>query len=190
MQALQRQRSELFQLIRDTSRPALEQLRQCLQLVCQWENNSVVTDNCKVLMEEHFLAFLDSCEILTQDWDDILTQAAKKSDAPSFSVSQPLDAEIRAFAFDFLYRNYLRAAFTESALPFVQQLLFSVCAVLTILHRLELQEQSRRLRIWQLFAKEMESDSDNLIELEWVLETEAVFSPGAFDAYLKQLGGA
>ena len=65
-----------------------------------------------------------------------------------------------------------------------------MCAVLTILHRLELQEQSRRLRIWQLFAKEIESDSDNLIELEWVLETEAVFSPGAFDAYLKQLGGA
>ena len=189
MQALQRQRSDLFQLIRDTSRPALEQLRQCLQLVCQWENSSVVTDNCEVLMEEHFLAILDSCEILTQDWDDILTQAAKKSDAQPFSVSQPLDAEIRAFAFDFLYRNYLRAAFTESALPFVQQLLFSVCAVLTILHRLELQEQLRRLRIWQLFAKEMESDSDNLAELEWALETEAVFSPRAFDAYLKQLGG-
>ena len=50
--------------------------------------------------------------------------------------------------------------------------------------------QEQQLRIWQLFLKEIESDSDNVAELKWCLETEEAFSPAALCAYLEKLGDA
>ena len=60
---------------------------------------------------------------------------------------------------------------------------FAVCIVLLYSRRLGFHTAEQRLRIWQLFVKEIEYDGDNLEELEWQLETNAAFSPAAFRAY-------
>ena len=65
-----------------------------------------------------------------------------------------------------------------------------MCAVVSICCRLYLITQEQQLRIWQLFLKEIESDSDNVAELKWCLETEEAFSPAALCAYLEKLGDA
>ena len=56
--------------------------------------------------------------------------------------------------------------------------------------RCNLPHEEQRLRIWQLFVKEIEYDGDNLEELEWQLETNAAFSPAALCAYFESVGGA
>lgn len=188
MQQLFEQREMLFQLMRDTRHPALAQLSSCLKLACEWEN--IPLSECSATDSgAAIFAFLQSCEILTADWHRILEQSAAAQDKLGV-ISEALDCEIRAFAFDFFYRQYLRAVFADSAILPVQQAAFSVCAVVSICCRLHLITQEQRLRIWQLFLKEIESDSDNVAELEWCLETEEAFSPAALCAYLEKLRDA
>ena len=138
-------------------------------------------------MEEAVLSFLRSCEVLTSDWKQMLEQAANAPEPENLLAYTPaLDQEIRLFTMDMLYRYYLRAAYTETPeaeiLP-VQMAAFAVCIVLLYSRRLGFHTAEQRLRIWQLFVKEIEYDGDNLEELEWQLETNAAFSPAAFRAY-------
>ena len=188
MQQLFEQREMLFQLMRDTRHPALAQLSSCLKLACEWEN--IPLSECSATDSgTAIFAFLQSCEILTADWRRILEQSAAAQDKLGV-ISEALDCEIRAFSFDFFYRQYLRAVFADSAILPVQQAAFSVCAVVSICCRLHLITQEQQLRIWQLFLKEIESDSDNVAELKWYLEMEEAFSPAALCAYLEKLGDA
>ena len=144
-------------------------------------------------MEEAVLSFLRSCEVLTSDWKQMLEQAANAPEPENLLAYTPaLDQEIRLFTMDMLYRYYLRAAYAETPeaeiLP-LQMAAFAVCIVLLYSRRLGFHTAEQRLRIWQLFVKEIEYDGDNLEELEWQLETNAAFSPAAFRAYFASLGG-
>lgn len=184
MQKLQMQREMLFQLLRNTSCSATVQLAECLRLSCQWENLLLEYSTAST-PDTSCLTFLQSCNILTEDWRNTLEQASTSAEC-SFTLDKALDHEIRAFAFDFLYRHYLRAVFKDTALLSVHEAAFSVCAVLTIIQRLHLENREKRLRIWQLFVKEVEYDSSNLDRLEWTLETKHDFASGTLFQMLLQ----
>ena len=144
-------------------------------------------------MEEAVLSFLRSCEVLTSDWKQMLEHTANAPELENLLAYTPaLDQEIRLFTMDMLYRYYLRAAYAETPeaeiLP-LQMAAFSVCVVLLYSRRLGFHTAEQRLRIWQLFVKEIEYDGNNLEELEWQLETNAAFSPAAFRAYFASPGG-
>ena len=66
---------------------------------------------------------------------------------------------------------------------------FAVCVVLLYSRRLGFHTAEQRLRIWQLFVKEIEYDGDNLEESGRALETNAPFPPAAFRAYFASPGG-
>ena len=192
MRRLQEQRQALFFRLQDDSASACAQLSACLTLAEQWAGVSQepVAVPC---MEESVLSFLRSCEVLTSDWKQMLEQAANAPEPENLLAYTPaLDQEIRLFTMDMLYRYYLRAAYAETPeaeiLP-LQIAAFAVCIVLLYSRRLGFHTAEQRLRIWQLFVKEIEYDGDNLEELEWQLETNAAFSPAAFRAYFASLGG-
>jgi hypothetical protein len=192
MRRLQEQRQALFFRLQDDSASACAQLSACLTLAEQWAG--VSQEPAAVpCMEEAVLSFLRSCEVLTSDWKQMLEQAANAPEPENLLAYTPaLDQEIRLFTMDMLYRYYLRAAYAETPeaeiLP-VQMAAFSVCVVLLYSRRLGFHTAEQRLRIWQLFVKEIEYDGNNLEELEWQLETNAAFSPAAFRAYFASLGG-
>ena len=192
MRRLQEQRQALFFRLQDDSASACAQLSACLTLAEQWAG--VSQEPAAVpCMEEAVLSFLRSCEVLTSDWKQMLEQAVNAPEPENLlAYTSALDQEIRLFTMDMLYRYYLRAAYAETPeaeiLP-VQMAAFAVCVVLLYSRRLGFHTAEQRLRIWQLFVKEIEYDGDNLEELEWQLETNAAFSPAAFRAYFASLGG-
>lgn len=192
MRRLQEQRQALFFRLQDDSASACAQLSACLTLAEQWAG--VSQEPAAVpCMEEAVLSFLRSCEVLTSDWKQMLKHAANASEPEKTLAYTPaLDQEIRLFTMDMLYRYYLRAAYAETPeaeiLP-LQMAAFAVCVVLLYSRRLGFRTAEQRLRIWQLFVKEIEYDGDNLEELEWQLETNAAFSPAAFRTYLALPGG-
>lgn len=192
MRRLQEQRQVLFFRLQNNSASACAQLSACLTLAEQWAG--VSQEPAAVpCMEESVLSFLRSCEVLTSDWKQMLEQAANAPEPENLLAYTPaLDQEIRLFTMDMLYRYYLRAAYAETPeaeiLP-VQMAAFAVCIVLLYSRRLGFHTVEQRLRIWQLFVKEIEYNGDNLEELEWQLETNAAFSPAAFRAYFASLGG-
>ena len=192
MRRLQEQRQSLFFRLQDDSASACAQLSACLTLAEQWAG--VSQEPVAVpYMEEAVLSFLRSCEVLTSDWKQMLEQVANAPEPENLLAYTPaLDQEIRLFTMDMQYRYYLRAAYAETPeaeiLP-LQMAAFSVCVVLLYSRRLGFHTAEQRLRIWQLFVKEIEYDGNNLEELEWQLETNAAFSPAAFRAYFASLGG-
>ena len=191
MQQRKDQRRNLFACLQDTSVPALKQISHCLELVTQWTDFSEGTSDA-ICTEDDILSFLNGCEVLTEDWKMILTRARENPEVSLF-YDAALDKEIRLFGMDMLYRYYLRTAYSDD--PFaillpVQLAAFAVCTVLTLTAHIKIQDEEQRLRIWQLFVKEIEYDGDNLEELEWQLETNAAFSPAALCAYFESVGGA
>lgn len=181
----------MFACLQDTSVPALKQISHCLELVTQWTDFSEGTSDA-ICTEDDILSFLNGCEVLTEDWKMILTRARENPEVSLF-YDAALDKEIRLFGMDMLYRYYLRTAYSDD--PFaillpVQLAAFAVCTVLTLTAHIKIQDEEQRLRIWQLFVKEIEYDGDNLEELEWQLETNAAFSPAALCAYFESVGGA
>lgn len=185
-------RENMFTALRDTSKPALEQLAYCLELTMrlqQKRNSSIsvpeVSETSAVFSEQLCLSVLLSCNILTKDWKHFLTEAAAAEPVPILPTRE-WDMEIRAYAFDFLYRHLLCTAFHGMVLCCIQQLLFSVCAVCIIIQRRKLQTQTERLRIWQLYVKEIEYDSDNLERLEFFLGTESAFSGMTLASYCRK----
>lgn len=184
MSQLQRQRSQLFKTLRDTSRPALVQMAECLSMQLDWEQIAHPQMQKDVVCSENVcLEFLRSCEILTPDWRHMLERAVL---VPTYALemNEAFDREIRLFAIDVLYRHYLRTVFDDSSLFPVQLAAFFVCAVCTMIHRLDIRTQPERLRIWQLFVKEVEYDGDNMKRLELLLETKQDLSPNALYARL------
>lgn len=177
MAQLQQQRSELFTKLKDTSRPATVQLAKCLFMQLSWDNSPVSSLHA-ICSDEVCLKYLQSCEILTQNWKKMLEHAACTPEHIMI-IDETLDKEIRLFAMDVLYRHYLRTVFSDISLFPVQLAAFFVCAVLTIIRRLDIQTQPERLRIWQQFIKEVEYDKDNIERLEMLLETNLHFSTNA-----------
>lgn len=185
MAQLQRQRWQLFKKLRDTSRPALVQMAECLSMQLEWEQiaHPQMLQKDVICSEKICLEFLRSCEILTQDWRIMLEQAVL---APKYALEmdEAFDREIRLFSMDVLYRHYLRTVFADSSLFPVQLTAFFACAVCTMIHRLGICTQPERLRIWQLLVKEVEYDGDNMERLELLLETDEDYSPAALCARL------
>lgn len=184
------QRCILFACLQDKSATALNQISHCLKLAEQWTDLSEYASDI-VCTESDVLSFLDECEVLTDDWKMFLQQA-RANPKMSLFYDAAVDREVRMFGLDILYRYYLRTAYSDDPaailLP-VQLAAFAVCAVLTLTAHMKIQDAEQRLRIWQLFVKEIEYDGDNLEKLEWQLETNTTFSPAAFRAYFASLGG-
>lgn len=183
MQTLFKERACMFDLIRSTDKPAALQLSRCLRIACQREHMSCTMT--EPFTAEACLRFLRSCSILTPSWRLLLDQAFNAS-AGRLPSDALLDHEVRAFAFDFLYRHYLRAVSDGLSLLRVQLTGFSVLAVLTLLCRLQITTQKDRIVIWQKFVKEVEYDSRNTNALEEMLYTEAAFSGAALAHALEQ----
>ena len=184
MHQLIQDRDRMFTVLKDTDKPAVVQLAQCLRLMMQKEHaSSVVT---KTFTHESCLSFLQSCSILSNRWASLVKQALHAY-TKFFRIDPQLDHEIRAFAFDFLYRHYLRTISDDMALLHVQTAAFSVLTVIVLCSRLHVTTQKKRLEIWQRFVKEMEYDCDNMEELEFLLCTEAEYSGAALAEALEQL---
>ena len=169
MKTLQDQRNKLFQTIKNTNHSAIFQLITCIRLIAKW-NHISITPNKYNYKTDTILLFLKSLNILTKQWDLTLDRAIHSSNKTLIlTYDTDLDYEIRAFVFDFFYRRYLQAAFTDNAVLIAQEMAFAVYSVLLLCSRLHLNSTEQRLRIWQLYIKEVEYDPENWDTLEWEL---------------------
>lgn len=175
MAQLRQQREVLFAKLQDTTRPAVQQLAQCLEQALVWEHMPMPkVEVC--CTSARCLQFLKSLEILSNHWMQWLEQA-EAAENPIFYIDASLDKEIRLFTIDTLYRYYLRAAFDSTAVPPVQMAALLICAALTMIKRLRLNSTSERMTLWQRLVKEVECDIENFKRLIAHFQMHRHFSP-------------
>lgn len=184
LQKLLSQREQLFASFKDISQPAVGQISACLRLSCQWEQRTFAKDvPCS---STSCLQFLTGCSILQPQWRSILNRSLTGTYSPENLLDPTLDKEIRAFAWDFLYRHYLQGISDDMASLRVQMMAFAVLSVLTIIcHNND--TPGARTNLWRQFVKEIEYDAENLTLLEETLCTDPEFSCGALAAALELL---
>lgn len=167
MALLLRRRKQLLTLLWDSSVSGRQALRNCLTAGAKWEgcmDTAQAADpetTWRKLLEVH-----RSMEILTEQWGGMLEQADKSPEPAKVP-----DTDARNLGTYYLYRYWLQALADLDSVGKLQRLAASWIVAQKLIGL-----GYPRLRVYQLYSKEVEHDDDNVQLLEDALLDEPSLS--------------
>ena len=167
MALLLQRRKHLLALLWEDSVPGRQALRNCLAAGARWESCGEAQQAAdpektwRKLLEVH-----RDMEILTEQWGEMLEKAQK---VPELAIMEDTDA--RNLGTYYLYRNWLQALADLDSVGKLQRL-----AAAWIVGSRLIGLGYPRLRVYQLYSKEVEHDDDNVQLLEDALLDEPALS--------------
>ena len=130
---------------------------------------------CRNLEKEKALNILSELEIMTEEWKTMLANAQQanisKADVKAFEVyAKPFEYEFESLAFYYIYRYFCNAVADEDITFCINSFILAYLSIFT-LECAEYKQNGRldfeqRVRIFQLYSKEVEHSFENIEKLE------------------------